>query len=294
METLTHSCPQCGTLLQYRAASEELPFQCPACGAEDLLPRLPRPEDAILQEQLEDIARRQKQAKSERKQWQRVRLGLGVLCVCGWPAFMVLSVGLLGFVDHWLGRLWAWSNARPDAEFLAIIGLALALFDVLSLAGYRYCLQGPPSAGLRPWIRVTLAVAALRNLACVGSGVLVLAFGLAPAAPGPRLVVAAAGGLFLAQWVAQMLLVRAVAHALHCAWLMRRIHNWLFLLLGNLVVGGIVWLAWPAQGPAPSAGLDWLGATLWSVFGLAATALAWLCCAWQLRILHVVRSVTKV
>jgi hypothetical protein len=290
MEQLTHPCPQCGTVLQYQAAMGEMPFKCPTCGNEAFLPPTPRAEDQIIKQQLDEAAQRLKEARKDRKRWRRVRIGLAVLCGCGWATMAVVTVALMGFVDVWLSRVWGWSGPAADTDFLAVIGMLLVLIDVCSLAGCRYCWQGPSSAGLRPSIKALLAVTVVRSLVWLTGGILLLASVLAPGTTPTRFVLGAAGILFFAEWVTRLMFLETVAHANSSAWLMRRMFNWLFMLVVTVIVAAVMLASFPPGGPAPSTGADWLGAMLLSFLGLLSAVMTWICFAWYLRLMHLLRA----
>jgi hypothetical protein len=294
MEQLTHPCPQCGTALQYLAAMGEMPFKCPTCGNEALLPPTPRPEDQIIKQQFDEAAQRLKDARKDRRRWRRVRIGMAVLCGCGWATMPVVTAGLIGFLDVWLSRVWGWSGPAADTDFLAVIGMLLVLIDVCSLAGYRYCWQGPRSAGLRPPIKALLAVTVVRGLVWLTGAILLLASVLAPGTIETRIVLGAAGILFFAEWVTKLLFLEAVAHANSSAWLMRRLFNWLFMLIVTVIVASVMLASFPPGGPAPSTGQDWVAAMMLSFLGLLSAVMTWICFAWHLRLMHLLRAVIEI
>jgi hypothetical protein len=292
MQLLTHTCPQCGTVLQYREAAAELPFRCPSCGREDLLPPGPPTEQPIVRDELEEAVEREKKAGRERKRWRRVRLSLTVLYCAGWADLVVVSGGLLAFLHVWFAGLLGGPGAGTGPGALGVIGLLLGGIDLLALAGLWFCRQGPRSAGLQPWLAAQVAVAVPRHLSCFGGSVLLLFLGLPPWPSVPRVLVAVGGVLFLLQMMLQVLLLRAVAHALCCSWLLRRLHNWLFFLATVAGVAAIMLALWPAN-TAPPEGSEWLGVVALGGFGLMTAALTWLLVAWRVWLLYLTRLVIE-
>jgi hypothetical protein len=272
----------------------EMPFKCPTCGNEALLPPTPRAEDQIIKEQLDEAAERLKQARKDRRRWRPVRIGLAVLCGCGWATMPVVTVGLVGFLDVWLSRVWDWSGPAAGAEFLAVIAMLLALIDLCSLVSYRFCWQGPRPAGLRPGIKALLAVTVVRSLVWLTGGILLLAGVLALGTTEARIVLGAAGILFFAEWVTKLMYLQTVAHANSSAWLMRRMFNWLFMLIVTVIVACVMLASFPPAGPAPSTGADWLGAMMLSFLGLLSAGMTWICFAWHLRLMHLLRAVIEI
>jgi hypothetical protein len=293
MQLLTHPCAECGTLLQYRAASGEMPYKCPICGREAFLPPTPRPEDEIVKKQLDAAAAALEKVRKVRKRWRRMRRGLTVLCFCAAASLLVVSVGLVGYIHIWLSGLWAWPDSGSGAGFLAVIGLLLGLIDLVSYFAYPFFRQAPRSAGLRPLIKANVAFGVLRNLACLGNGLAVLAFGLAPGTAGARIALVLAGVLFLVQWTLQGLLLRALAHAKCSAYLLRKLHDFLFLLGCNVLVGAVMLASWPKGGPPPAI-TDWPVTMMASFLGLMSAILTWLCFASYLRITLALRMLIDV
>jgi predicted RNA-binding Zn-ribbon protein involved in translation (DUF1610 family) len=293
MDHLTHPCPTCGTVLQYRAESGSMLFKCPTCGGESLLPPPPREEDRIIQEQFDEAADRLRQQKRERKQWRRVRLGLGVICAGSWATTAVISIGLVGFIHTWLAQTWAWPGTGSGTTMLAIIGILLGTTDPISIVGYWFCRQGPKSPELQMWVRANMAISTLTDIACVGTGIAMLVFALSLESVGTRLAVAAVCVLFLAQCIYQALLLRAVAHAQCSPWLKRKLQDWLCCLAGVVVMAAVILPSWPGGGAAPWSAAEWFGAMLLSFMGLFATIVTWLCFAWRLRILHILRAIIQ-
>jgi hypothetical protein len=270
-----------------------MPFKCPICGHEGLLPTPPPKEHELVRQDLDEAAAQAKKASRERKRWRRVRLGLTILCGGSWVTLVAATIGLFCYLLAWFGSMLGWTDVPTGPALLSVMGIVFGLIDLGALAGYFYIWRGPRSARLKSWVLAHLAVALPRNLGCFGTSLAILLLGLAPGTLGWRLVVGATGVLFLVQWVVHMLFLREVAHAQCAAWLMRHIHNWLCLLLGTCVVGAIMLACWPTTGAPPANGTEWINAVYLGVVGLLTAALSWACFLYYVWILLLVRSVAQ-
>jgi hypothetical protein len=289
VEPLQHTCPHCAAVLQYQASSGGLPFKCPTCRQVSQLPPPPRAEDGVLHQQFDEAADRLKKVAKERKRWRRVRVGLTVLYGCAWARLAVVSCGLLGFLIAWFGSLLGRSDTPQGPVLLGVIGLLLGTVDAVALVGYHICRQAPRSAGIHKWVQANSIVAGLCAFSCLASGILVLLSGFPPGEPAPRLAVGLAGTLFLAQWVLHILFLGKVAHAHCCVRLVRQSYHWLFLLAATLLACVILPPLWPLGRNAGLLGAGWVDAVMVCFLGLGAAVLTWLCVAWHVRLLHLLR-----
>jgi hypothetical protein len=288
-ELLTHTCAQCGMVVQFNPSGAGLLFKCPGCGAKGELPA-PRPEDVIVQQQLDEVARQQKKDRQKRQRWRKIRRGLTVLGFSALVDLAAVSIGLLAFAHSWLSWLYDWPLGGASAAVAGSIALALGVANGAALVGYRLAGAGTRSTPLQPWLLAALAAGVGRSLGCLVGGMVLILFGETHGGWGLRVGVLLSGVGLAAQWVAQIVFLRAVARALSCTWLMRSASNLLFLVGGTFFAGGVLVLWRPLASAGTTSGEDWILRLLFASAGLLVTISTWFCFAWSLRIVHAVRN----
>jgi hypothetical protein len=258
MEPLTFPCPSCGRLLCYEFEQAGDPFECPGCGTRATLPGIqlqpldegPRPEEpedlgpaavplqanappppprAAEEQMLQEEADRRARKREQRRLWRPVVRGLTVLLFC-WLAVTVLAtILLLGMVYHILRILFPLTGESLSKEAVGVLGILFFLAESVALVGYRLLQNAPKEEGIHDWAWVSFGLAAVRNVACLGTSIAYLTVDLeSRTALGVFTIVAA--GLFFGHWFINTLLLRAVAYALKSAWLVRMAWNNIFLL----------------------------------------------------------------